>query len=198
MKVAQFPVKPQIRPSSSQQPPAPPSGHGPAHQPQPEDQVSFSQGAFVDGVSAGAELIADTTGLVVGGAVGLSLGATAAALAVAGLGISAGPLATGLVLLGVGAGAVLGAGTGASVLDKFSHKVGQWGSKLASKVGLSEKAGEAVGRASLALALTAPMTLTLATGGTLSFAPIAGALLLAGGLANKAVMGVADLIHGKN
>ncbi|MBT9586398.1 hypothetical protein IV102_23850 [bacterium] len=140
------------------------------------------------------EFVADVAGLTVGGATGLSLGAAAAALAVAGLGLASAPVAAGIIVAGMGVGAVAGAVGGAALADKLSQKMGQWGGQLAERLGGSQSTGEAIGRGALALGITAPILLTLTTGAVISGAPIAGGLMLVSGVANKAVGWFRDML----
>lgn len=154
-------------------------------QQQEQQPVSYSRNAFADGVSATGELVTLGSGLVGGGLMGMAAGAAATAVLVAGLGVM-GPAAAVIGLVGAASGAVLGAGTGASLAEKASKKFGEWGAKLAGKLGLSSKLGEAAGRGSLAVGLGAAVAL----GGPVAI------MAVAGGLANKAVGMVIDAVRG--
>lgn len=140
------------------------------------EPVSYSRNAFVDGVGAGSEMATIGAGVVAGASGGFTIGALTVGLLAAGLAVT-GPLAAGMALVAGGAGALMGAAGGASLAEKASAKFGEWGSKLAGKLGFSSKGGEAAGRASLAVGLAASSALA---------GPVA-LFALTCGLANKGV-----------
>ena len=156
-------------PRPDQQPEAPPA-----------EKVSLSKGAFGDGVGAAGHM---TTTLTAAGYGGLMAAASAA--------VAGGPV-------GFVVGMVVGGGLGIWGGDKISDGAGKLGARVARHLGFSERTGANVGRAALALAVTAPLTLTLAsaTGPVMiGGAAVAGAFMLVGGIACKAVGWVADKLR---
>ena len=158
----------------------------PAGKPQPldsppPDQFTFSKDAFVDGASAASELVTMGAGVGAGAIGGFALGASAVTLAAAGLAI-AGPAVTVLAIVGGACGAVMAAVGGGTLAEKASKKFGEWGSKLATRLGLSEKTGEALGRTTLAVGL----------GASVGFGAPVALMALASGLVNKSVGNLID------
>jgi len=170
-------------------PPAPPAT--------PSDSAQLSPGAFRKGVSAAADMTTDLVGMGAGAVLGLMAAGTAASAVafMAGATTLAGgpPLAC---LLVMGAGAVAGGVGGAKVADWIGKKVDHLGAVVSEKLGASALTGGTVGRAGLALAATAPLSLTRASAAgapmVVGGAAITAGLLLAGGVANKAASWLVD------